>query len=410
MDTLIIILVCLAASYILSEICKHIGLPKVLGPLIVGLLFGATPLNRFFLDNGASEIITLLKDLAVIFLLFFVGLKIDFKQFMKSSKLSLSVGSVASALSLVLGYAIVILLDYLGFLHGLIPENVSVHLVGFVVGLCLSVTAEAVSIEILEELKLLTTRIGETIIEAGIIDDVIGLFLISILVTFIESGGNPGAQVLKLFIEIALFIVIIYLLVRFLVPKIMKFAEHEKSRVDFFIVALIIALFLSVISLKLGLSSVLGALAGGVIVRHVLLRGDRIERREEKDITAIIEITTFGLLAPFFFIWIGANTDPSVIWIYPVLTIIIIGIAFIGKIFGSIIGAHLVGASRWEGHIIGWGMNIRGAVGFIVATIVLENGLITPGLFSVLVFMAFATTFISPIVFKLLVKKHHGIE
>lgn len=409
METLVLVLVCLTSSYLFAEIFKRIGMPKVLGPLFIGFLIGSTALRDNFVTGQTNEVIHILKELAIIFMLFFVGLKIDLKQFIKSSKVSFSVGTFSSVMSLVLGFIAVIICYKIGILEGLIPEGINVYLVAFVVGICFSVTAEAVAIEALEEFNLVTTKIGETIIEAGIVDDVIGIILISGLVTFIESSANPGAGITVLFLQILLYAILLYAIGAYLIPKLVKFVGKEHSRVDFFAIALIVTLFMAVLSLNLGLSSIIGALSGGVVIRHALLKGNKFENNEQKDITSMIEIITFGLLAPFFFIWIGLNTDISILASHPWITLIFIVVAFFGKIWGSVIGAKMAGDSTRDGNIIGWGMNMRGAEGFIVAALALSKGLISQELFSAIVFMGFVSTVVSPIVFKILVKNKHNL-
>ncbi len=411
MQPILIILICLSASYVSAEFFKRINLPKVLGPLSVGLIIGATPLKGYFVSPGDGiDIIDLFKSLALIFMLFFVGLKVNLKQFRRSSGQSVSVAIFASFLSLGLGFLLTVAAFHLGMLGPLGVTAESLYLVAFAVGICLSITAEAVAIEILEELKLLTSRIGETVIEAGIIDDVVGIFLIGGIVTMLHSATNPGIGILQLFLEIAFFVTLVFGIGVLLAPRLMKYVEKSRSKVDFFSIALIVALLLAVISLQLGFSSILGALFAGIIIRHTLLSGDRFEKRQEHQIAGTIETMTFGLLVPFFFIWIGLNTDITSLYLQPVFTILLIIVAFIGKIYGSVIGMGVAKGKKKEGYIIGWGMNIRGDVGYIVAALVLAEGLITKPVFSAIVVTGFITTFFSPVIFKNMLKRYHDIR
>lgn len=413
MNVVLAMFLLLACSYLMSMGLKRFGLPKILGPVIVGLVFGLSFFKGMFPQN-VMTLIDSFRDLALIFIMFFVGLKIDLKEFKKSSRKSVTIASISVLVTLAFGFFSTLLLYNLGFLEGVVPNDVNIYFIAFFVGICISLTAEAVAIQVLEELNLLKTVIGETIIEAAIIDDLIGILLVAGLVA-ITPGANGDMSVttsiMVKFLEIIAFCLVVYVTARYVMPIIMKVTEREKSRVDFFAVSIIVTLFLALFTEYLDLGgSILGALFSGIIIRSTLLKGDRYEQREEKDITSVIEITTFGLLAPFFFIWVGLNIDVETLIVYPLFTIILIIVALSGKLIGSIIGSKINKGTIYEGIIIGWGMNARFDVELLIATIVLGHSLINQSLFSTIVFVSLVTTLISTIVFKLLVKKHHGLQ
>jgi Kef-type K+ transport system membrane component KefB len=346
-------------------------------------------------------------------MMFFVGLKIDLKDFERASKRSIIISSLSVLVPFLLGFGSTMLFYYAGLLHGIIDAGSNIYFVAFFVGMSISLTAETVAIEILEELNLLRTIVGETIIEAAIIDDIIGILLVTGLIAISPS---TGAQISFTYsfglkaIEMVIFILIVYFIARFIVPGVMKMVEKERSKVDFFAVTILIAMFLAIVSQYLDLGgSILGALFSGIVVRATLIKGDLFERKEEKDITSIIEQTTFGLLAPFFFIWVGLNMNVNILVISPLFAIFLVFVALLGKIIGAIFGNRLNHGTAEEGWIIGWGMNARFDVELLIAAIVLGHGLITQNLFSTIVFVSFACTFISTIAFKFYVKKHHGL-
>jgi len=413
MDIIGWMFVLLAASFLMSAAFNRLGLPKVLGPILIGLLVAQEPFIHLFDYANTYDIFTFIKDIAIIFLLFFVGLKIDLNKFRKTSKRAIFIGLLAALLPFLLTFFSVIILNNLGVFGDFIISGNNVFLVAFVAGICLSVTAEGVIIEILEELFLVKSDIGQTVIEAGVIDDIFGLILISGLAAFLpgnSQGVTQGVIVLQKLWHMLVMGMAIFLIGKFLVPPLMKAIEKNKSSVDFFSVSIMITLFLATITQYFDLGgSILGALFAGIMIRHTLLAGDKFEKKEEKYITDAIEVTTFGFFAPFFFLWIGFNVNLYVFFTYPIFALIFLAVGLSGKLYGSILGNYFSGNKRWEGTIIGWAMNTRGGVDIMIATLALTAGLITINFFSLLIFVSFATTVISPVMFKVLVKKHHGL-
>lgn len=412
MEILAIMFIALTSGFLLGELFNKLNMPKVLGPIILGLIFAQKPFFYLINSGNTLDIFNFVKDIAIIFLMFFVGLKIDFRDFKKTSKKSLYVGFLASIIPFILGFSTILLIDYFGFFSFLF-EKLNVLLVAFVFGICMSVTAEGVIIGILEELNLIKSLTGEVIIESGIIDDVIAVFFISVLVAFIPNSGvdsNIGHIVISKILDILVFAIVIFVIGYILVPRIMKIIERQKSTITFFTVSIMITLFLAMLSQFLDLGgSILGALFGGMMIRYALLTGDKYEQKEERDITKIIEVTTFGFFAPFFFIWIGLSVNLQILFDKPFFIILFILLGIFGKLLGSVFGNKFAGGKLWQGYIIAWGMNTKGGVDIMIATLALTSGIININLFSILVFMSFASTLISPIMFKILVKKHHGL-
>lgn len=412
MELITIIFGILLGSFLLGEAFNKFNMPKVLGPLLLGALLTNEPFNSILHSKSTFEVLDFAKELGLIFLLFFIGLKIDLRDFKRSSKRSVLVAFFAALVPFLLGFFGVLFLQNSGVFSAFIADNI--YLAALVVGTCLSITAEGVIIETLEELGIVRTIVGETVIESGIIDDIIGIILISIIVALIPGKGGAehvGIAVLYKMLEILIFTGIIFIIGYFIVPRLMKAVEKEKSTITFFTVSILIALALAAVTNKFGLGgAILGALFGGIIIRHTLLTGDLYERREETYITNIIEVTTFGFLAYFFFLWIGLNVNISVINEFPLLTILFIILATIGKLLGALFGNKLAKGRSSEGLIIGWGMNTRSEVDIMVATLALSTGIITVNLFSLLIFMSFATTVISPTIFRFRAKKHHSIR
>jgi Kef-type K+ transport system membrane component KefB len=396
MEVMLTLLVCLVFAYLASFIFGKIGIPKIIGHMTVGFILGIPLLKEFIFNDESLTLITSLANLGLIFMLYFIGLKINMKSFLRFSGKALNIALLSAVIPFALGLLISL---YFG---RSIVESV-------IIGACLSVTAEAVSGAILEELKLMNTRIGEIIIEAGILDDIFEILILAILSTLIHTTNHSIASgVISFILEIFLFVIIILIIRYFIVPFTIELLGKKPTHANLFTASFIIVLLMAAISDYLKMGVVLGAVIAGIIVKHTFVKEHKIG--EEKEVVDLVETVTFGFLEPLFFIWIGINVDitrffgdPGLMYFAIIITIV----ATLGKILGSLIGNHLSNGSVKEGFIIGWGMNSRGAVELIAATIALEANLITVEMNYVIVIMAFITTLISPLIFKKLTYHHH---
>ena len=401
MNILLILFFCLTLAYLCAYAFKRLGMPEILGYLLVGFVLGITPLKGIIFHSSAFDIFSTLSNLGIVFLLFFIGLEIDLKKFLKSPSRSIHVAILGAIIPFGLGFGVVKLLGF---------SDVA----AVVTGACLAITAEAVSVAILEELNLVETKIGSTIINAGIIDDIFEILIIAVISSFVGiqfSQSTPFSGffdnfsgVAYIFFDIFLFLVAIYVVRFFFVPAVLKLLGRRPADSHLFMASFIIVLLMAVISNYLELGTVIGALIAGVIVKQSLLKERK--KKEEHEVAVLIETITFGFLAPIFFMWIGMRVSLGSIIEYPLLSITITFIALFGKLLGSILGNYLGKGTLHEGFLIGWGMNARGAVELIVVEVAAKSNLLPVELYSSIVFMAFATTVISPIIFKYMVKHH----
>jgi P-type Ca2+ transporter type 2C len=412
MEILIVVFLALFGSFILGELLSKFSLPKIIAPMFIGLIFGLKPFSNFFYGSIDLTLFDLIKDIALVFLLFFVGLKINVKAFKNLSKKSLYLGLFASLIPLIIGFFSVLILSYFFDFYNLIG-NTNVLIIAFLVGVVFSVTAESVVIEILEEFGLIDSEMGQTILEAGIIDDILSIFLITIISTMLidSNVSNLGLSLLFKIFQILIFSIILFLLTVSFVPKIMQFLEKKKSTTGFFTVSLTITFFLAMITqfFEIG-DSVLGAILGGVVVNYALSKGDLYIQKQQKLMTEMIEVVTFGFFAPFFYIWIGFNVDLNVFIKYPYYILFLFLLLSFSKIFGSMVGNKFSKGTLKEGFLLGLAMNTKGGVEVMILSLALTASVITKDLFSLLICVSFLATIISPILFEKTLKKHHSIR
>jgi Kef-type K+ transport system membrane component KefB len=380
MDVLVGFTVCLTMSFLLSEFFSRIKYPRVIGQILAGIILGLPLIKVYFIDGGGLSFISSLADVGVVFLMLLVGTEMKVHELKKASKKAAVLALLGYLIPLVIGF---VTMKALGF----------TDLQALIIAICISISAEAVTVDILVEYNLLNTAIGTTIMEAGMIDDLLGVFSLAAVIAVVQGGGvgslasMPG--------EFLTFIVLAYILGFFILPKAAKAVWKEKSEAAVFSLAVIFGLIVVVLSTMFGMSSVVGAFVAGIIIQLSIKN-----RQEEKEIVESLNIVTFGLVIPFFFIYTGMNLDLMKVWEGGYLIIVITFIALAGKIVASHIMGAIYHIRRSDRTLIGWGMNPRGAVELIIVNIALAKGLITLEIYAAVVAMALISAMVSPIMFR----------
>ncbi|PIN77021.1 hypothetical protein COV16_07470 [Candidatus Woesearchaeota archaeon CG10_big_fil_rev_8_21_14_0_10_34_8] len=392
MQILLVLFICLVAAYLASEFCKYIKLPRMIGQMTVGLVLGIPLIHNYVITDQNIGVLAFLADIGILLLFFFIGLDIDFGAFKKNIAESAYISIFNTSTPLLVGF--LISRYYFGY----------TMLVSFIIAVSLSVSAQAATIDLLGELGLRKTKIGRLILSAGSVDDVFELIMISTVLALIHTAGSMS--LFSVFTDFAFFILLLLLFRFILLPIITRITEDEVHEPNFFLISLIVVLFMAGISEFLGLGAILGALFAGVIARRSMMTGGR-KHWKEHELANTTHMVSFGFLVPMFFIWVGLNVDLASVLENIWFTVVITLIAIIGTVGGSILGVKEVHKSFREGHLIGWGLTPKGDVELVIIEVARQAGLISTALFSSIVIMAFVTTLIAPIVFRLLIIKHH---
>lgn len=418
MESIIVVLgFFLLVSFIMSEIFYRLRYPKVIGQIIAGIILGLPFLVGFIFAGGdygaalaAGEppaiAIETLSGLGIIFLLLLTGLEINLEKFRKASKDMALIGLLSAVIPFVLGFATIELLGSLGFID--LQGYYDLHLIALVVGACLSLTAGGTKVMILMELKELNTRLGEIMIGAGILDEILGVLFLSLVLlmtagtssspftetlagvpvfTELQQGTGDLFPLLLFPVELFVFIFLAYCLLKFF-PVVMRYIQREKSEVSEFIIIILVGLLIATLSEFLGLGTIIGALIAGIILQ-VSIR----DREEEQILVNDLRIITMGLIVPFFFISIGLNFSVASLFTNPVLLLSILVVATAGKILGAMLAKPFTDLSWRQLYVVGWGMNSRGAVELVIAFV--ARPLIPADVFSSIVVMAVVTTILS---------------
>lgn len=408
---LLVLLIMLAAAKIGSEISERLGQPAVLGELIVGLVLGNLvlfnphwslfePLRAASVTDGWALIIDSLARLGVILLLFEVGLESTVSEMAKVGTSSLLVALVGVIVPFVLGFGVSYMLikevpaDVLTYL----PSNFNVMKIHLFVGATLCATSVGITARVLKDLGKLQTKEAKIVLGAAVIDDVLGLIVLAVVSAIVSAsirGSEVGTASLVRIAgtSIGFFVVAIGLGV-VVVPRVLHYLAKLRTSGVMIVSSLLLCFLLSWVADAVGLATIVGAFAAGLILEEVHFR----DFKETIHLHELIHpIST--LFVPIFFVLMGIQVrletfaDSSVVVLALGLTIA----AITGK---QVCGLAVV-EKRLDRLSIGVGMIPRGEVGLIFAGIGKALNIVDGALYSAIVIMVILTTLITPPVLKL---------
>lgn len=376
--TLLTIALILIATKTAGIISRKLKMPEVLGALIAGVILGPVVLNAVQYDAD----IKLLANLGVIMLMFLAGLETNVEEFKKAGKSALLIAVMGILVPLVLGTLSAFLF------YSNITENIFI-------GVILTATSVSITVETLTELGKLNSRAGINILGAAVIDDILGLILISVLLaTSAGAGGtNEKSSLAVTLIGIGLFCLFAVLAIVFLPKVINRFTKDSKPGPALLVFSLAAALLFAFLAEKLGIAAITGAYLCGLLLSQ-LTHKEYLERN--------VKAISTGFLSPIFFASVGIEATLSgfnskVLFI----TLAMFLIAVLGKVIGCGMAARFFKMSRSESLQIGVGMISRGEVAIITANIGLQNHIISQEVFIPTIIVVILTTVVTPVLLKL---------
>ncbi|OQX91426.1 MAG: hypothetical protein B6D58_08180 [candidate division Zixibacteria bacterium 4484_95] len=406
---LLSLVIILMAAKIGGDLCERVKQPAVLGELVFGVILG----NIYLLGFGGFEqikhhiSIEILAEIGVIILLFEVGLETSIKEM-------LSVGLV-SFLVAILGVVTPFLLGW-GVSVWFLPEaSIYVHIF---IGATLTATSVGITARVLSDMGRLRYRESKIILGAAVIDDVLGLVILSIVTGIISAagsgngGGISSLAVLLIILKAFLFIFGSLLVGSFLAPRIFSFVSKMRGAGLLISFALMFCFLLAYFAKIIDLAPIVGAFAAGLILEDVHYRS--LTLKGEAELSVLLKpIAAF--LVPIFFVNMGIRVDLTSFTNFSILgfAIVLTLVAIIGKQVCSLGVLFEKKINKW---VVGIGMIPRGEVGLIFAGIgskMILNGIpvIDSSTFSAVIIMVILTTLITPPVLKaVFLKGHRGLS
>ena len=389
-EFLLLLALLFGLTYLLAGLMERLKIPGILAALFIAMGAHFTPIGDLLTHGIFSDLFTILAELGVLFLLFFIGLQIDMKE-MRSQSANIL---LATILNTVIPFAMGVgVMRYLGY----------DWIVSFVVGLTRMPTAEAVIVPILDEFNLIKTKVGNYIVGAGVLDDVIEVFLIAFVSLWIgdKSGliTNDTGAMLDLGTNILIFIVAAWIVRKWI---LLPLSHWLKIRISNLILLTIIVLFVfGGFAEHSDLGLVVGAIVAGILMRPVFNASKNTGKEAAKAVRAV----SYGFFGIMFFLWIGMSVDLEGMIQAPELAVLLFLAAFIGKILGIFILVPLGKLNTKEAWTIGIGLNARLTTEIIVAKLLFDAQLIDSQLFTALVAASSFSTILVPLLFSLMVSR-----
>jgi Kef-type K+ transport system membrane component KefB len=380
----------LVAAKILGELAERFGQPAVLGELIAGVLLGGSVLGIVPTGGTGAEIIHLLAEFGVVLLLFEIGLETDLKQMFRVGPASLSVAAVGVALPFALGFA------YWAYLpHAASGGTADLTMSAIFIGATLTATSVGITARVLSDLGQMRTQEASIIVGAAIIDDVLGLVILTVVSGLAAGASVEALGILRVFAVAVGFLVVAVLVGRFAAPKLFDLVVRMRVRYVLLVFAVAFALGLAATAALVGSALIIGAFAAGVI-----LSGTNQFDTIEHEVRPVASIFT-----PIFFVSVGASVNlgllnparegaAGVLAIAAALT----ALAIVGKLAAGWAAPWV----KFRRLVVGVGMVPRGEVGLIFADIGRRSGVLNEAVFGAVLLTVMATTFVAPPVLKAL--------
>ena len=380
----------LLSTKALGIITKKFKMPQVVGALLAGLVFGPAILNILKETNFIIQ----LAELGVILLMFSAGMETDLTELKKTGKASFIIAIFGVLIPLIGGFLVAYIFSSLD------NSTTNTLLQNIFIGVILTATSVSITVETLKEMGKLNTSAGTAILGAAIIDDILGIVLLTIISSMTNSSVNVWFVLLKIVVYF-IFVIGVGVIVYKLFDTWMKYENGDKRR--FITAALVFCLLLSYISEEIfGVADITGAFIAGLIISNVY-RKEYVARR--------LDIISYSLLSQVFFASIGlkvALDNMSIGIVFFVITLTIV--AILTKTIGAGIGAKICKFSNRECIQIGTGMVSRGEVALIVASKGAELGMLSNIMLGPIVIVVVVSTIIYPILLNLSFRDKEGLK
>lgn len=388
---------------------RRIGLPGVIGELGAGLLLGPSVFGtvwpdgfNWFLNEGHEEVQSAallgVAWVGVALLLVVTGFETDLDLIRKLGRPAALVTTGSLILPLFGGLAVGYLLPDIFLAEG--AERVNFALF---VALALSVSSLAVVAKILSELGLMRRDFGQITVAAGMANDVVGWLLLGVFTGLATSGEIGVGQILETVVPLLIFVGLAMTLGQRAVDASLRQLRRRNVGVSGALtVAIVSMLGFGVVTQRLGVEAVLGAFVAGVVLHR--------SRFQHAETLHQIEGLTYGFFAPIFFATAGLRVDlrelangTAILW-----TLVIIVVAIVAKFIGAYAGARLAGRTKRGALALGAGLNARGALEIVIATVGAAVGVFNTVAFTAIVLVPVVTSVLASIGLRLVVRGWEG--
>ncbi len=383
---LLFLAIIMISTKVLGLFSRKIHMPAVVGALAAGVILGPSGFGMITLEGSTGTFLEELAEIGVILLMFNAGLETDLSELKKNGVASLVTALIGVVVPLLGGF-----LGYAFFFHTDFSDYTEMLKAVFV-GVVLTATSVSITVETLREMGKLKGKVGTTILGAAILDDIIGIIVLTVVTSLKDTSVSPVSVLLKILGYFVFIAVVTVVLV-----KMKSYVEMQDEKRRVVILSVAFCFVMAYVSEEFfGIADITGAYFAGLMLCSMKI-GPYVARR--------CEIPSYLIFSPVFFASVGLKVTlggmDAGIWIF---SLILLVIAILSKIVGCGLGARFCGCNGREALQIGVGMVSRGEVALIVAQKGYASGLLDNQLFAPIVLVVIVTTLLTPILLKVVMK------
>lgn len=362
----------------LGGLSEKVNMPQVVGALLAGVILGPSVMGLV----TESDFLAKSAEIGVILLMFLAGLDTDVSE-LKKNKVSLVViASLGVILPLIGGAAAYY------FYFNVDPSSFDEILRAIFMGVILTATSVSITVEALREMGKLNGPVGSAVLGAAVLDDIIGIIILTVVSSMKDPSISIGVIVFKIFLY-GILACVLAILMNALRPKIDALKDKRRISIYVFAIVLIVA-FIS--EHFFGIADITGAYLIGLFMAGFEVR---------HDIARKMTVPNYLFFSPIFFASIGIKTElDGMTKELLIFSLILLVVALLSKVVGCGVGARICGYSNHDALNIGIGMISRGEVALIVAQKGYNMGLLDGSLFSPVVLVVIVTTIVTPVLLK----------
>lgn len=373
---------------LLGALFQRIGQPPVIGEIVAGILLGpsllgavAPGVSAFLFAPSSTGLLKLFAEIGVLLFLFAVGLELDVDRLRHQAYTAVVVSHASIVVPYFLGVTLALFLY-----RDLAPAGVSFVPFALFMGIAMSITAFPVLVRILRERGMAATQLGNTAITCAAVDDVTAWSLLAMVVAIAGARGVWAATV-TIVLTIAFILILVFVVGPLFRRLMARQADREEPGKTALAAVLVFFLASALATELIGIHALFGAFLAGVVMPR--------QRRFRAYLAQRLEEFASVFLLPIFFAFTGLRTrigllDDVESWLLCGLVILV---ATLGKLGGSMLAARLTGVAWPDAFALGALMNSRGLMELIALNVGYELGILSPRIFAMMVLMALVTTF-----------------
>ena len=381
---LLLLAIILLSTKVLGLVTEKIHMPQVVGALLAGILLGPSGLGVL----QSSDFIVKTAEIGVIMVMFLAGIDTDLQEMKETGLQACAIAVMGVFVPIILCGAVYLFV----FEDQFTVMNV---LKASFVGSVFSATSVGITVETLSEMGKLKSKTGTTLLSAALIDDILGIVVLSFLTGFASGEGNPAMVVIK----IAGFFVFT-IVVGLVIMRVFRYISEEHSnhrRVAVW--ALAFCLIMSYCAEEFfGVADITGAFFAGLILCNVTKSRGYVAKK--------ITVSSYMLFTPVFFASVGMKTDLKTMNMEILFfALVLLAASVVSKIIGCGFAGKLTGMTNHESLVVGIGMVARGEVALMVAQKGIDAGMIDPVILPAIVMCVISCALLTPVLLKLVISK-----